>query len=255
MCHGGGGGGGRGREGVRAHSRVVWGVPPPRWACTSPPWRVRGRVGEVGGESQGACVSADTRAALSRLAPLSAQHTLTTHTTTLSLPQQSPDALRKSLVLAGLVDAAATSSGASAAAPAHAAGAAVALPPRPAASAAAAWAAAAATDDGPAIDDDALLTEAERAARPAPAACGDDTAPTRKACANCSCGRAEAEAAGGAAAKPTLTQAMLDDPQTNCGSCSLGDAYRCAGCPYRGLPAFEAGKKIELPADFLLADA
>jgi len=28
--------------------------------------------------------------------------------------------------------------------------------------------------------------------------------------------------------------------------CGLGDAFRCAGCPYRGLPAFEMGKKIEL---------
>ena len=47
---------------------------------------------------------------------------------------------------------------------------------------------------------------------------------------------------------------MLDDPQTNCGSCSLGDAFRCGGCPYRGLPAFEPGKKITLPEDFLMAD-
>ena len=31
--------------------------------------------------------------------------------------------------------------------------------------------------------------------------------------------------------------------------CGLGDAFRCAGCPYRGLPSFEMGKKIELVSD------
>lgn len=161
--------------------------------------------------------------------------------------------LRKALVLAGLVDVTLVAGGgATAVKPAHAAGAAVALPRKagaPDPAAAAAWAAAAAAADGDLIDDDALLTEAERAAKPAAPTGG--CAPTKKACKDCSCGRAEAEAAG---AKPKLTQAMLDDPQTNCGSCSLGDAFRCGGCPYRGLPAFEPGKKITLPADFLLAD-
>jgi hypothetical protein len=37
----------------------------------------------------------------------------------------------------------------------------------------------------------------------------------RKACANCSCGRAKAEAAG---VKVELTQEMLDNPQSACGN-------------------------------------
>ena len=102
------------------------------------------------------------------------------------------------------------------------------------------------------VDEDALLLDEDRAPPPAPAedaaggagGCGSNP---RKACANCSCGRAEALAKGEVPDKPKLTKEMLENPQTGgCGSCSLGDAFRCAGCPYRGLPAFKPGEKIVL---------
>lgn len=80
--------------------------------------------------------------------------------------------------------------------------------------------------------------------------------PTKSACKDCSCGRAEREAAsGGNVEAPKLTREMIENPQSNCGSCGLGDAFRCGGCPYRGLPPFQPGKKIELPPDFLIADS
>jgi hypothetical protein len=104
------------------------------------------------------------------------------------------------------------------------------------------------------LDDEELLTEDDRQ-RPVVSKQDDcELGPggARKACKNCTCGRADAEAKG---EKVTLTQDMLDNPQSSCGNCSLGDAFRCAGCPYRGLPSFEPGKKITLPADFLTADA
>jgi hypothetical protein len=57
-----------------------------------------------------------------------------------------------------------------------------------------------------------------------------------KPCKNCNCGRAEKE-----------SQDNKIDPnfKSDCGKCYLGDAFRCAGCPYRGLPAFEPGQKID----------
>lgn len=114
-----------------------------------------------------------------------------------------------------------------------------------------AWGAVALNGKAELIDDEELLTEADLARPDVPVV---DCSTSRKACKDCSCGRAEAEAAGEPA--PKLTQQMLDNPGAagGCGSCALGDAFRCASCPYRGLPTFEMGKKIELPVGFLAED-
>jgi hypothetical protein len=85
-------------------------------------------------------------------------------------------------------------------------------------------------------------------------ACAPGTAAApKKACKDCTCGLADAQA-GGVEKKAVLTKEMLDNPKSQCGSCGLGDAYRCAGCPYRGLPSFKDGEKITLPADFVLGE-
>lgn len=119
----------------------------------------------------------------------------------------------------------------------------------------------------PTIDAEALLTAADRV-RPIPTCDPVITgAPRRKkACKNCSCGLAELEAeevksgkvvlldsdsavevGAGDVAKSLIAAAKAAPKATSsCGSCFLGDAFRCASCPYLGLPAFNPGEKVEI---------
>lgn len=100
-------------------------------------------------------------------------------------------------------------------------------------------------DDIELIDTNDLLDE-EDLVKPDPKSlrvCG--TTGKRKACKDCSCGLAE-EINGG----PIATK----DAKSACGSCYLGDAFRCASCPYLGMPAFKAGEKVQLSDRQLNAD-
>ncbi|KJA24556.1 hypothetical protein HYPSUDRAFT_161825 [Hypholoma sublateritium FD-334 SS-4] len=127
----------------------------------------------------------------------------------------------------------------------------------------------------PLVDAEALLTAADKA-RPVPT-CEPvaASAPRRKrACKGCSCGLAELEEEerkngkvvlldGGQdgetmevdqAERTRLVAAAKAAPKatSSCGSCFLGDAFRCASCPYLGLPAFKPGEKVEI--DFSMDD-
>uniref|UniRef100_A0A0A0LCG8 Anamorsin C-terminal domain-containing protein n=1 Tax=Cucumis sativus TaxID=3659 RepID=A0A0A0LCG8_CUCSA len=105
-------------------------------------------------------------------------------------------------------------------------------------------------DDSDLIDEDSLLTEEDLKKPQLPV--GDcEVSSTRKACKNCTCGRAEAEEK---VEKLGLTSDLLENPQSACGNCGLGDAFRCSMCPYKGLPAFKLGEKVSLSGNFLAAD-
>lgn len=61
----------------------------------------------------------------------------------------------------------------------------------------------------------------------------------KRQCANCTCSRSKTTQP---AATSSLGVVKLSKPKSGCGSCSLGDAFRCDGCPYRGMPAFKEGE-------------
>ncbi|KAK8731420.1 hypothetical protein OTU49_007599 [Cherax quadricarinatus] len=104
-------------------------------------------------------------------------------------------------------------------------------------------------DDIDLTDPDDLLTE-DDLFRPDPASlkvCG--TTGQRKACKNCVCGLKEE--------LDEENKKSVEENKKNfkssCGNCYLGDAFRCASCPYLGMPAFKPGEKVKL-ADNTLQD-
>ncbi|XP_062163289.1 anamorsin homolog [Alnus glutinosa] len=100
------------------------------------------------------------------------------------------------------------------------------------------------------IDEDSLLSEEDLKKPQLPLVDDCEVGSTRKACKNCTCGRAEAEQK--VEIGPTTEQ--INNPQSACGSCGLGDAFRCSTCPYKGLPPFKLGEKVSLSGNFLAAD-
>ncbi|KAI8933987.1 electron carrier [Plenodomus lindquistii] len=118
-------------------------------------------------------------------------------------------------------------------------------------------------EDDDLIDEDDFITE-EDMARPViqPPECRPKAGKRRRACKDCTCGmkeKIEAEdAAKRASADKALNSLKLDEDDLaeldftvqgkvgSCGNCALGDAFRCDGCPYIGLPAFKPGEEVRL---------
>ncbi|KAF2085852.1 Fe-S cluster assembly protein dre2 [Saccharata proteae CBS 121410] len=118
-------------------------------------------------------------------------------------------------------------------------------------------------DDDELIDENDLLT-AEDKQRPVmpPPECRPKTGKRRRACKDCTCGLAQQiekeDAEKRAAADGALNTMKLGEDDLaevdftvqgkvgSCGNCALGDAFRCDGCPYIGLPAFKPGEEVRL---------
>lgn len=101
-------------------------------------------------------------------------------------------------------------------------------------------------EDDELIDEDGLLSEEGLGGVLAPppeisekARLAADDCGGRKPCDNCTCGRAEREGGGEANNESKPKQV----PTSSCGNCALGDAFRCANCPYLGKPAFKPGEE------------
>ncbi|KAH1004062.1 hypothetical protein HUJ04_003873 [Dendroctonus ponderosae] len=94
-------------------------------------------------------------------------------------------------------------------------------------------------DEDDLIDPDDLLDE-DDLKKPDPTSLRD-----------CSCGLADELTAEAQSGKIVNTS---DAPKSSCGSCYLGDAFRCATCPYLGMPAFKPGEKIQLSSLQLKSD-
>lgn len=81
-------------------------------------------------------------------------------------------------------------------------------------------------------EDDLLQDEGEWAPDTTAKSKNLDDCGGREPCDNCTCGRGDAAANQNTSAKTS-----------NCGKCGMGDAFRCASCPFLGKPAFKPGQE------------
>lgn len=115
------------------------------------------------------------------------------------------------------------------------------------------------------IDEDALLDDEDmHGPIKVPTEC-KPKAKRRRACKDCTCGLAQRLEAEDREKREKADSALntlklqADDLAEvdftvpgkvgSCGNCSLGDAFRCDGCPYIGLPAFKPGEEVRILND------
>lgn len=166
------------------------------------------------------------------------------------------EAVKMRMIIAGFIDIEKLSDKlASGRLPNYQLGAAVRLDSKPKAApidTASAWGAALASDTDVARVDEAALLERD-GVPDGGADCAPSSAGKRKPCKDCSCGLAEVYAKE-EGEQANSTAVPVENKKSSCGSCSLGDAFRCASCPYLGLPPFKPGEKVALSASLMTSD-
>jgi anamorsin len=73
-------------------------------------------------------------------------------------------------------------------------------------------------------NDEAYLKEEDKSVKKSA-----ERSTVKKKCANCTCG---------------MDNKPVENRVSACGGCHKGDAFRCSGCPYMGMPSFNEGDTI-----------
>ncbi|KAI4839983.1 Fe-S cluster assembly protein DRE2 [Plasmodium brasilianum] len=67
-----------------------------------------------------------------------------------------------------------------------------------------------------------------------------------RVCDNCTCGKKKNAINQEKIIIGENVEYITENVVSSCGNCYLGDAFRCASCPYKGLPAFQPGENVKL---------
>ncbi|KAI0565042.1 Fe-S cluster assembly protein DRE2 [Gracilaria domingensis] len=154
--------------------------------------------------------------------------------------------VRVRLTLAGFIDIKDTSASTiTASLPSYEQGTSVSLSDAPKAPSSNAWATALSSNEQVALVDENELLKRDGIPDGDGKGCAPDSSGKRKPCKDCSCGLADVY---------EEQQQSTAAPKSSCGNCSLGDAFRCASCPYLGLPPFKPGEKVAIPTSFMTSD-
>jgi len=126
-------------------------------------------------------------------------------------------------------------------------------------------------DEDGLIDEDELMANEDLASSvQQPPECRPKPGKRRRACKDCTCGLREKLEEEDSKQRSLADQALADVKKkatagvkldaddlaeidftvegkaSSCGNCYLGDAFRCSGCPYVGLPAFKPGEQVRI---------